>query len=136
MARDEIKYDVLEARVRAMVEDRARVALDIYTREPLAYDDPMYPFEPHDQQSIRDAESQSVTSTPRGVRIAVESPGARFIETGNRPGGVGATIKPRTKPSLIIALRGGGVYATSEVRAHGGTNRLLNAVRRAFGLPL
>lgn len=135
MAKDEINYAALRAHVMKLAVERAEIALEIYTLEHLKYDDPGYGYARDSaQRSIRAKASQSITVTERGIRIAVESVGARFIELGNAPGGVaGVRIRARKKPALVVPLAGGGVALVSSVSSYGPTNRLRNAVMAAFG---
>ena len=133
MASVEIDEAALARMIQIKLEERARLALEIYTEEPLKYDAAGYPFARHaDQRSIRDPDSQSVTPLGlSGVRIAVSAVAARFIEDGNRPGG-GYLIRPTRKKSLAIPVVSGGNLYFQSVKPYEGTDRLWNAVKKAF----
>ncbi len=134
MARVEIDTLAVNLMIQRKLQERARIALEIYTAKKLEYDDPAYPFARHaDQRSIRDEDSQSVTPLgAAGVRIKVDAPGASFIEYGNKPAG-GGLIKPKApKRFLTLPSKGGGNLLLTSVNPYEGTNRLWESVKEAF----
>lgn len=147
MSRVELEPDVFERWARREFSARARRALQIYRKTPLVRDQPGYPFAQHPGDgSIRDASSSSITPIPGGVRIAVQSRGAPFLEDGNDQSG--AFIKPRHAQTLAIPLKrrgrgkkkgrimqgeDGNLYlAIPRVRTYKGRQQLERSVRAAF----
>jgi hypothetical protein len=134
MAQVDISETKVNLMVRRMLQERARLALEIYTLKELEYDKPSHPWERRkDQRSIRSPKSQSVTPLgAAGVRIAVTAVGATFIEDGNQPDGGGLIRKKPRSKGLVLPLKGGGFAIRSHVRPYKGTDRLWNSVKEAF----
>jgi len=127
----------------------AEAAVIDYREQPLELDAADYPFERHPgERSIRDPASSSITKILNGVRIKIEARGAYYIEFGNDASG--DTIESKGDRGLHLPLSaageakfpeaeyhieryGGRVFLVKAfVNAYKGTNRLRNAVRRAF----
>lgn len=103
MARVYLELDGIDRALRPEMRRRARRALQTYRRARLKRDAPGYPFAQRPEDgSIRDPANSSVRPIPGGIRIAVKSRGARFIERGNNAGG--GTIQG----NLALPLRGAG----------------------------
>ena len=127
--------DRIRLHIIAMAKARAQLALDDYSNMVLEYDDPSYPFEPHNQRSIRDKSSHSVTNTKNSVFITVNAPAARLFEYGNVPRDGSRMIRAKTKGRLAITESGGlGVYRPVEVKPYDGRLALHRLVAKHFGL--
>lgn len=127
-------------------ETRGRRALAIYTKAPLRRDRPGYPFAQHpEDRSIRDRRSQSIRRIPGGIRIAVESRGAPFIERGNDASGrfIRAGKQPLTLPlkggrraragrGKVTFIDGKPYLVVQRVRTYKGRRLLERSVRYAF----
>ncbi len=121
---------------------RAQTALAIYRSQPLKRDAPGYPFKQRPEDgSIRNKRSSSVRPIPGGVRIAVESRGAPFIEAGNDRGGsyihgkMAIPLKSGARPrGKITIVDGKPMLVVQRVRTYKGRHLLERSVRAAFGL--
>lgn len=145
---DVLYTDKVIEKLRPGLVARASVAFQLYSAQHLAYNDPSYPFEKHDQLSVTDAGAQSVEWTPYGIIIAVTAPAAALLEYGNRPGsvkGVGGSDEIEGSPLLKIKRRQGGgrlsfgaggqaYLALPSVAAYDGRWSLHEAVYAAFGV--
>lgn len=150
MARVEVDFSRLGTDLRPQLTATARYALQIYRRAPLRLDRPDYPFAQHEGDgSIRDTRSSTITPLPNGIRIAVQSRGATFLERGND--GHGRFINAGPNGELRLPLRSskrprrngkrGKVYITDDgnvylavqrVRTFRGRHLLERSVSQAF----
>lgn len=121
MARVEIDLSRLGDDLRPQLTSRARYALQIYRRAPLRLDAPDYPFARHPGDgSIRDEKSATITSLPNGIRIAVQSRGAPFLEEGNASHG--RFINAAPDGELRLPLR---ASRKARGRAHSGRGQVI-----------
>jgi len=134
MAKVVLNEGALLALTERYLVSRAEEALELYRKWPQRSDEAGYPFEDHDQLSVRDPAASRVEITPTGIKIIVESPGAYFFEFGNEPRG-GGRIKPTYAPALLLPLKGGDFLGLAYVNPYTQDERpLLESVRKAFGL--
>lgn len=154
----EIPDDQLDRFLRAEFTKRARRALKIYRAKPLIRDAPGYPFAQRPEDgSIRSPRASSITPLPRGVRIAVQSRGAPFLEEGNDARGRYIEAPPKSvmalplkasapgvrkakrskrgrSGSVVIGKDGKAYLLARRVRTYRGRHQLRRSVEEAFGL--